>query len=159
VEIPLDGSTPRQLPSVDPRTQWDVTFSHDGSRVAYVDSGSLVVAAADGSDARTVMGPWVQNPVWSSSGDRIAFTYSESIDWPYATELRVFDVTTGTVTSLTGEGGSDQLIVIEFSPEGDRILFRGTSDRGRGESSLWSVRTDGSDLRRLVAGTSEGDWR
>jgi tricorn protease-like protein len=47
---------------------------------------------------------------------------------------------------------------MEFSPEGDRILFSGTEVEGAGVGSLWSVNVDGSDLRRLVAGTAVGDW-
>jgi Tol biopolymer transport system component len=48
--------------------------------------------------------------------------------------------------------------VIEFSPDGDRILFSKTEDQGTGANSLWSVKVDGSNLRRLVAGTDLGDW-
>lgn len=163
VEIPLDGSTPRQLPLVDPRSQ-DAAYSPDGSRVAYVDRvdhvGSLVVAATDGSDAREVIEPWVQRPVWSPTGDRIAFIYSER-EGLASTELRVLDVATGEVTSLVaGTGGSDLLWgVIEFSPQGDRILFSRTDDGGSGTSSLWSINADGSDPRRLVTGTVWGDWQ
>jgi hypothetical protein len=162
VEIPLDGSTPRQLPLDDPRSQ-DAAYSPDGSRVAYVDRldhvGSLVVAAADGSDAREVIAPWVQRPVWSPTGDRIAFMYSERGGLA-STELRVLEVATSEVTSLVAaEGGSDLFLgVIEFSPEGDRILFLRT-DRDRGTSSLWSINADGSDPRRLVIGPVWGDWQ
>jgi Tol biopolymer transport system component len=70
----------------------------------------------------------------------------------------VLDVATGTVTLLTESEGSEWLSVIEFSPEGDRVLFSRTEDGGSGVSSLWSVNADGSDLRRLVAGTAVGDW-
>jgi Tol biopolymer transport system component len=164
VEIPLDGSPPRQLPPDDPRSQ-DATYSPDRSRVAYVDQvdhvGSLIVAAADGSDTREVVAPWVQRPVWSPTGDRIAFIYSER-EGSASTELRVLDVATNEVTSLVaGKGGSDLLWgVIEFSPEGHRILFSRTDDRDRGTSSLWSVNADGSDQpRRLVTGTVWGDWQ
>jgi Tol biopolymer transport system component len=160
VEIPLDGSTPRQLPPDDPRSQ-DAAYAPDGSRVAYVDyNGSLVIAAADGSDAQEAIAPRVERPVWSPSGDRIAFIYSERGDRT-STELRVLDVTTGEVTSLVaGTGGSDLLWgVIKFSPEGDRILFSRTDDSGRGTSSLWSINADGSDPRRLVTGTVWGDWQ
>ena len=118
-----------------------------------------MIAAADGSDARVVIGGFVVNPIWSPTGDQIVFAYWESFVGRHPTELRVFDVTTGAVTPLVGEGGSDWLTVIEFSPAGDRILFGRQSDMGRGEASLWSVRTDGSDPRRLVAGINEGDWR
>ena len=65
---------------------------------------------------------------------------------------------TGTVTLLTESEGSEWLSVIEFSPEGDRVLFSRTEDEGSGVSSLWSVNADGSDLRRLVTGTAGGDW-
>ena len=161
VEIPLDGSTPHQLPPEDPRSERDATYSLDGSRVAYIDGdGSLVVAAADGSDARSLMEPWVQHLVWSPTADRIAFIYSSQRNDRYnATELRVLDVATGEVASLTGPVGSDLIWNIEFSPEGDRILFSRTEDRGRGVSSVWSINADGSDPRRLVTGTDLGDWQ
>ncbi|MEO8424928.1 MAG: hypothetical protein ABI595_13590, partial [Actinomycetota bacterium] len=68
------------------------------------------------------------------------------------------DVATGSVTLLIeGERGST-LGVIGFSPQGDRILFSRSQDRGRGESSLWSIGVNGSHARLLVAGTIEGEW-
>jgi Tol biopolymer transport system component len=156
VEIPLDGSAARKLPSDDPRSR-DATYSPDGSRVAYITHRSLVVAAADGSHAREVLvARRLEDPVWSPSGDRIAFVYSETA--AYARELRVIDLATGTVTSLAGMGGSDWISVIEFSPTGDQILFSRTEDGSLGVSSLWSVRADGSHARRLVTGTAWGDW-
>jgi WD40-like Beta Propeller Repeat len=163
VEVPLDGSPPRQFQSDDPRAK-GATYSSDGSRVAYVASnGSLVVAGADGSRAREVIEPGAperfQTPVWSPTGDRIAFRYSETGDWPEGSELRVIDVATGTVTSLVGTtGGSDFLQVIEFSSDGEQILYSRTEDYDRGAMSLWSVHADGSDPRLLVSGTDRGDW-
>ena len=52
-------------------------------------------------------------------------------------------------------GGTDDLGVIGFSSDGDRILF---SRRDGGVSSLWSVRTDGSDPHLLVKGADWGEW-
>jgi hypothetical protein len=157
VEIPLDGRAPRKLPSDDPRSR-DATYSPDGSRVAYTTRGSLVVAAADGSHAREmVVARRLEDPVWSPSGDRIAFVYSETA--AFATELRIVDLATGTLTSLAGMDGSDWISVIEFSPKGDLILFSRTEDRSLGVSSLWSVHADGSHPRRLVSGTAWGDWQ
>ena len=155
VEVPLDGSTPRRLPQEYPRSDPDA-ISPDGTRVAYDDHGSLVVAAADGSDAREVSGQTVLDPVWSPAGDRIAFIYSEKNVYK-SNELRVLDVATGEVRRLAGMGGSVEIWNIQFSPEGDRILFAVTEDRGAGESSLWSIGVDGSDARLVVAGTSQGD--
>jgi len=166
VEIPLDGSTPRKLPWADAH-EGEATYSPDGSRVAYTtrtpleglvllrgqhQGGSFVVGAADGSHAQEVFGARVWKPVWSPTGDRIAFTSGNG------TELRVVDVATGTVTLLAEKDGSDILLVLDFSPEGDRILFSRAEDRGIGPSSLWSIHADGSDPRRLVTGTRWGDW-
>jgi dipeptidyl aminopeptidase/acylaminoacyl peptidase len=136
IEIPLDGSPSRELPGTD-RYVAGWTLSPDGSRVAYT----------------THAWPLVLSP----TGDRMAFVSRNS------TELRLLDVGNGRVTLLTETDGSDVLSVaagggFDFSPEGDRILFSRTEDRGRGVSSLWSVNADGSDLRRLVAGTAYGDW-
>ena len=156
VEVPLDGSTPRQLPQEDLRSDPDA-ISPDGTRVAYDDHGSLVVAAVDGSDAQEAVGRWVLDPVWSPTGDRIAFAYSENNVYK-ANELRVLDVATGEVTPLYGEGGSVEIWNIQFSPEGERILFARTEDRGAGESSLWSIGVDDSDAHLLVDGASQGDW-
>ena len=66
--------------------------------------------------------------------------------------------------ALDSTGGSELILnVIEFSPEGDRILFSRTENRGRGnylrQSSLWNINADGSDLRRLVSSTVWGDWQ
>jgi Tol biopolymer transport system component len=147
VQVPLDGGTPEPLLTA----RWSAAYSPDGSRVAYVDDASLVVADADGPDAQEVGGPtefW--DVAWSPNGDRIAFVLDG--------ELLVRDVTTGTETSLLDVTPSDRLQVIEFSPEGDAILFS-RADVDSGETSLWSVNADGSDLRRLVAAIDWADLR
>jgi Tol biopolymer transport system component len=160
VEIPLDGSTPRKLPWADAH-EGSATYSPDGSLVAYnpiretIANGSLYVAGADGSHPREVSGDrdWTYgfgNPLWSPTGDRIVFLSRNS------TELRVVDLATGTVALLVETDGSDMLSALDFSPEGDRILFSRLEDGGEGVSSLWSINADGSDLRRLVTGTT---WR
>jgi Tol biopolymer transport system component len=170
LEIPLDGSPPRQLPGPDRPSAWE-TLSPDGSRIAYTTGKSLVVSAADGSDPEEVFGDWAGSIAWSPTGDRIAFTSGKPKGGsarPWGTELRLLDVATGTVTLLTVTEGSDTLsamagAVFEFSPEGDRILFSTTGDWSTSgssalESSVWSINTDGSDLRRLVTGTAWADW-
>jgi Tol biopolymer transport system component len=150
--IPVDGSTPYHRPLS------GGTYSPAGSRVAKATRKSLVIAGDDGSNPQVVFDDGVWNPVWSPTGDRIAFT-----TWKRGTggvnELRVLDVATGTVTLLAEAGGSEQLEVIDFSPEGDRILFARMEGGRIGVGSLWSVNADGSDApRRLVAVTSWGDW-
>jgi Tol biopolymer transport system component len=161
VVVPIDGSTPYRLPLAD-RGLAEGTYSPDGSRVAYVDNGSLVVAGADGSNAQAVFrGDVTQLPgslVWSPTGDRIAFTSTRVSGGWRPNQLQVLELATGAVTLLAEADGSDQLEVIDFSPEGDRIHFSRLKDGLIGVGSLWSVNADGSDLRRLVGVTAWGDW-
>lgn len=145
VQVPLDGSAPTPVPN-----DLGSVYSPDGSRVAYLDGGyrgPLIVADAEGSDDRTATDPgewWYV--AWSPSGGHIAYTSNDR-------ELLVRDVAAGTDTSLLDVARPERLEVIEFSPDGQRILFH-RSDSG-GARSLWSIGADGSNLRRLVDRT---DW-
>jgi Tol biopolymer transport system component len=154
VRIPLDGSTPRKLPADDPRTG---VMSPDGARVVY-DRGALLVGNADGSAARVLSPGCVHGIVWSPTGDRIAYSYRPCAADGYDTELRVIEVATGTVTRLAGMAGTESVRALDFSPDGDRILFSRVDTSGR-ERSLWTVDADGSDLRRLVSGSYWADWQ
>jgi len=144
------------------RREGSVTYSPEGSLVAYNPivgssanaNGTLFVAAADGSHPREVFGDGSGSPVWSPTGDRFVFPSGNGTE----SELRMLDLATGTVTLLVETDGSDMLGVLDFSPEGQRILFTRTEDGGKGVSSLWSVHADGSNPRRLVTGTGWGDW-
>jgi Tol biopolymer transport system component len=162
-EIPLDGSRPRPLPWTDRDVGWPWRYSPDGSRVAYSSGNSLVVAAADGSNAHEVFGDWPGSLVWSPAGDRIAFTSTSR----GSSQLRVLDVATGTAMLLTEVHVSNEspvearglTRVIDFSPQGDRILFLSSHLGVAGPTSLWSVNVDGSDLRRLVTRIEWADWQ
>ena len=168
VQVPLDGRAPRRLPAGDltgtaAHSIRSAAYSPDGSLVAYASwprsvktgspRGQLVVAEADGPDAQKVAGTnefW--DAAWSPRGDKVAFIHRDH-------ELRVRDLTTRTVTSLTGKGSSELLRVIEFSPDGERILFSKFGGRDTGTSSLWSIGSDGSKPRRLVTDIDWADWR
>jgi Tol biopolymer transport system component len=172
-ELPISGGAPRRLPTEDPRSRFDAVYSPDGARVAFVglpDSYSLVVAEADGTELRVLPGapnsfnegPGAgenhRSPVWSPSGDRVAFTRSvfdgsgrQDDDGPVesAVELRVVEVSSGNVTTLAA--GAD-IYAIGFSPEADQILFVRNN-------SLWSANADGSGVQLLVPETSSGGWQ
>jgi Tol biopolymer transport system component len=148
LEVPLEGGTPSQaaLP--------DRTYSPDGSQVAYVDDGALVVAAADGSGLQELVEdwPWANGTTsWSPTGDHFAFTAGGHGSTGSLHELRVLDAASGSVTLLTEAQRGTFLSVIGFSPQGDRILYSKEGD-------LWSIGVDGSNARFLVAGTTEGEW-
>jgi Tol biopolymer transport system component len=149
--VPIDGSTPYHLQLTDLPWGGLVKYSPDGSHVAYVTGRSLMVARSDGSEPRRVS-RWAGSLTWSPTGDRIAFAQGR--------QLSLLNAATGMVTLLAEveKTPPDSLLsVIDFSPEGDRILFSRLKDED-GVSSLWSIDVDGSHLRRLVAGTSSGDW-
>jgi Tol biopolymer transport system component len=155
VVVPIDGSPPYHLQLADLPRDGFVTYSPDGSRVAYFAkrsaNASLVVAKADGSNPQVVFDDRAALPVWSPTGDRIAF-----VSYMPNGQLRLLDVATGTVTLLAeSERNSDSFSFIDFSPEGDRILFSRSED---GVNGLWSINVDGSHLLRLVAGPYSGDW-
>jgi WD40 repeat protein len=157
-EVPIDGQTPHRLPTNDPRSHEQWAYSPDGTRVAYVTAGSLIVAAADGSEDRVLIQAGVTQgglvPIWSPAGDRIAFDAGPSLSEP--DEIRIVDVASGKVTRLAGVHGAGPSHLLSFSPEGDRVLFW-QADANE-VHSLWTVRTDGSDPQLLVTGTDWGDW-
>ena len=166
-EIPVDGSEPRELSGDDPRTQLITSYSPDRTQIAYIDrDNGLGVAAADGSQARILIPGEIAKdfPVaphglsWSPTGDRIAFVHRKRLpEGGRANELAVLAVASGSVVPLADMDPGHQYQYVKFSPEGDQILFTRTDDTGA--RSLWSVDADGSDLQRLVDGSSWGDWQ
>jgi len=163
-EVPVDGRPPQTLPGTDPRSHEAWAYSPDGARVAYTTVGSLVVAAADGSQDRVLITSGVTpagfRPVWSPTGDRIAFAgapYPVGPDGIRPDKISVVDVASGTVTLLVSASGTGMVQLIGLSPDGDLILFSRTD--ANNASSLWSVRADGSDPQLLVSGTGWGDWQ
>ena len=63
-------------------------------------------------------------------------------------DLYLVDASTGSVSTLPRLAGRGVLGILSFSPEGDRLLV---SQDAEGASALWSVNTDGSGARLLVA--------
>lgn len=156
-EVPLDGGTPRELPFPFVRP---VVYSPDGSQVAYATRRALMVARPDGSEPREVFGDAPYTETWSPTGELIAVTANApggNSPWP-PRALHVVDVATGSATMLFEGERRTILWVIGFSPDGDRILFV-SFERADSVGSLWSIGVDGSDARRVVAGTSDGEWR
>ena len=158
-EVPVDGRTPRRLPADDPRSHEQWEYSPDGASFAYIAAESLVVATADGSQDRVLIPTGVTlgglQPMWSPTGDRIAFNAGLSLSEP--DEIGIIDVASGKVTRLAGVRGVGPSHLLSFSPEGDRVLFWQMD--ANDVESLWTVNTDGSDARRLVTGANWGDWQ
>jgi Tol biopolymer transport system component len=168
-EIPLGGGLARMLPDSDPRSRRHAVFVSDGRLVAYVRGDNLVMAAADGSEATTIVkdgmvrGDILDPVAPSPTGDRVSFAHGVHGSTGSRFDLAVVDVETGVLTSLANGDGLAELVVIEFSADGERILFARTE--GDGRAAMWSVNADGTDARHLVdidppsTGAEAGGWR
>ncbi len=127
-------------------------------KIAVSDAGSLVyVRGANQSrlvmvDAHGVSRPLLDeqrvfgHPRFSPDGHRIAFDIIGQ-----STNIWTYELATKTLTPLTSGGNNDRP---EWSPDGQRILFR--SDRGKGSSSFWWQPYDGSGAAEPLFETTDG---
>lgn len=125
-------------------------YSPDGSRLAYVSSGTVLVADADGSNPSEVTSPSVdqpQRPTWSPDGTLLAFVRDSEI------------------VVAKADGGGEQVVASHanigssptWSPGGRLIAFSlGTTNTS---SRVIVVKADGSG-ERVVARHAFGPiWR
>jgi WD40 repeat protein len=128
----------------------DPEWSPDGTSIAFARGRSIWVVNADGTDLRELT--TCENctgldggPAWSPDGSRIAFAASDA---DYAGAIHIVDIASGRVSTIAScdsklcRGGVRDGDV-SWSPTRDLLLFSR-------ERNLWSVRPDGSDLRRLT---------
>ncbi len=175
-QLPIDGSTPRNLAADDPRANG--SFAHDGSRLAFVSdwivSPTLFVSNADGTDPRAlVVGQtsftstldanhkttvWPGGLTWSPDDRQIAFAWVRSnLETPLDSELRIVDVATGSVhTVVADEPDSIPIQLVGWSAAGDQLRYQ-TWDQA-GQSTLWTVNVDGTH-RTLVGAGESGYWQ
>ena len=109
--------------------------------------GRVMVVRPDGSDPRAVTGGPLNAgfPSFSPDGDEVVYRV-----WGDSAEgLRIVDLADGTVRTLTT--GYDNFPA--WSPAGDLIVFSRLAD---GDFDIFSIRPDGTDLRRLTT-TPGGD--
>jgi len=146
---PLDASSPQRIYRGDGSVMGP-HVSPDGRRIAFgvgnyflarTKPAQVMVVGVDGSDPRPVTtGPGNAGfPNWSPDGRSIVYRY-----WTNAAGgLRIVNLSDGTVRTLTE--GYDNFPM--WSPKGDRIAF---SRLARGEFDIYTIRPDGTDLKRLT---------
>jgi imidazolonepropionase-like amidohydrolase/Tol biopolymer transport system component len=146
-------------------------FSRDGRRIAYVtwtdaDKGAVWVANADGTGAQkiTSIGDQYANPVFSPDGTKVAYLkgrgsvyHEEDLASESNFEIHYWDGQKHNfVMDLSSRGSNARMPILNFSPEGDRILFMESKPVVVGPGSvhtstyLSSVKLTGDDYRQHI---------
>ena len=146
-------------------------YSPDGTTIAFVrqkcgtganpsadESAAIVLMNPDGTDQRELVeqGKVKSHPgsqiSWSPDGMRIAFGSQEG-------DLFNVDVATGSVTPipLPADVGSHHADGPDWSPDGSRLVFSMFTD-AQGDTELYTIAPDGSDLRQITTGGGSEHW-
>lgn len=109
---------------------------------------SAFVVNTDGSSVRQISDMSYESIVgWSPDGNLLyyAVPYTGGAAW----KIYVYDFLSETTEELfTIENGTPKMLNPKLSPDGNWIVYR-----GRDNSSLYRVRTDGSDMHLLLDNT------
>ena len=131
-------------------------WSPDGSHLTFVrrkagEPETLVIAALDGSDSRTILAgdvvyPFLGRPAWSPDGNKIAVARSRG---GMAREIWLVPLNGGRATALTHDEGGVSSDTPVFSADGKGVVFR--SNRG-GALNIWYEELSGRGAVQLTTG-------
>jgi Tol biopolymer transport system component len=140
-------------------TGFDLHWSPDGKQIAYIGSGNggidiLFVVNTDGTQVRQVSDLSYESVIgWSPEGKLYSVVpFTGGAAW----KVFSFDLASGASQDLfTIENGTPKFLNPKLSPDGNWIAYR-----GRDNSSLYLVHTDGSDMHLVIdnAGVVGIEW-
>ena len=146
-------------------------YSPDGTSIAFVrqkcgtganpsadESAAIVLMNSDGTDQRELVeqGRVKSHPgsqiSWAPDGTSIAFGSQEG-------DLFLVDADSGAITPipLPAEVGSHHADGPDWSPDGTRLVFSMFTD-AQGETELYTIAPDGTDLRQITTGGGSEHW-
>jgi hypothetical protein len=156
-EIHLDGRPAVRLAASDPRSDFGWSYSANGTAAGRRLDGKLILTKPDGAQTELVSSGVASDPVWSPTGDRIAFLRrNANVDPPHV-DLDLVDAASGAITTLRKIEWTGLDYALAFAPAGDRILFQDTDHPN--PRSLFVMNVDGTGVRRLVTGIGRAEWQ
>ena len=132
---------------------FNLHWSPDSTQIAYLQLGnnivdSVFVVNTDGSQLRQISDLSYESVVGWSADNKLYFVvpFTGGAAW----KVFSFDLTSNSAQELfTIENGTPKFLNPKLSPDGNWIAYR-----GRDNSSLYLVRTDGSDMHLVVDNAS-----
>lgn len=129
--------------------EWELSplsVAPDGRILVLAGDGWLLLPAGGGAAERFTLPdvPDPRNPVWSPDGEAIAWSFSAEAGHGLAVALA------GSSAVQLVVADSLEPFSVDWSPDGDRVVFS-ASNVQRGAYNLYTVKRDGSDMRKVTA--------
>jgi Tol biopolymer transport system component len=137
---------------------WGPAWSSDGSHLVFASNdfpstdADIWVMEDDGSKPARLTTTTTREetrPAWSPDGSKIAFI-GQSDSFPYPSDIYVMDANGSNSVNLTNDGAAYG--GLEWSPNGTRIAFSMTNDKGNGD--VYKMASNGTNRVRLTTNSA-----